>query len=291
MTVSNLLDGKTLSQTIRLQIRNKIEQIKEKSGFAPGLAVVLVGDNPSSHIYVEHKQKACAQVGIRSTLHMLTSSVTQAELLDVIVKLNQDDSIHGILVQLPLPPHIETDKIVEAIDPNKDVDGFHPYNLGCLAQRRPSLRPCTPYGIIRLLEHYGVTMTSQNAVVVGASNLVGRPMALEFLLQGATTTICHRFTTNLPEHVNNAHILVVATGKKDLVDPAWVKPGITIIDVGIHRLPDQSIRGDLDFAAFQAKAKWITPVPGGVGPMTVTILLENTLLAAERAVLMGFYAK
>jgi methylenetetrahydrofolate dehydrogenase (NADP+)/methenyltetrahydrofolate cyclohydrolase len=249
---------------------------------APGLAVVLVGNSPASEIYVRNKRRACEEVGFESRAYDLDATTTQQVLLDLIDNLNLDDEIDGILVQLPLPGHIDPETVLERIHADKDVDGFHPYNVGRLALRMPLLRPCTPYGIMSLLKHTGETFYGREAVVVGASNIVGRPMSLELLLAGCTVTTCHRFTRNLEFHVGRADILVVATGKPGLIPGAWVKPGATVIDVGINRLEDGSITGDMDFTSARERAAWITPVPGGVGPMTVATLLENTLYAAEK---------
>jgi methylenetetrahydrofolate dehydrogenase (NADP+) / methenyltetrahydrofolate cyclohydrolase len=243
--------------------------------------VVKVGDDPASQVYVRGKRRACEEVGIVSLAHDLPAATSQHELLGLIDRLNADEGVDGILVQLPLPPQIDRTAVIERIDPAKDVDGFHPYNIGRLAQRIPVMRPCTPYGVIRLLEHIGAPFKGQNAVVVGASNIVGRPMALELLLTGATATVCHRFTADLQEHVSRADILIVAAGKPGLIPGAWVKPGSMVIDVGMNRLPDGHLVGDVEFAAAYERAAWITPVPGGVGPMTVVVLMHNTLQAAQ----------
>lgn len=274
---AKLIDGKAFAAELRRDVGRQASARRR----APGLAVVLVGADPASQIYVRNKRQACEQVGFLSRAFDLPADTPQATLLALIDELNADPAIDGILVQLPLPPHIQTERVIERIRPDKDVDGFHPYNVGRLAQRIPRLRPCTPYGVIKLLEHYGETFMGRHAVVVGASNIVGRPMALELLLMGATVTICHRFTAHTEHHVAEADILVVAVGKPELVRGAWVKPGATVVDVGVNRLPDGSIKGDVEFAAARERAALITPVPGGVGPMTVTMLLVNTLAAAE----------
>jgi methylenetetrahydrofolate dehydrogenase (NADP+)/methenyltetrahydrofolate cyclohydrolase len=240
-----------------------------------------VGQNPASEIYVRNKCTACDESGVLSRSHHLPDDTPEEELLVLIDELNNDASIDGILVQFPLPPHIDADKVTEQIRPDKDVDGFHPYNIGRLALRRPSLRSCTPRGVITLLEHTEEAFYGREAVIVGASNIVGRPMGLELLLAGCTVTTCHRFTRNLAEHVAQADILVVAVGKPGLVSGTWVKPGATVIDVGINRLENGSLVGDIEFDSARERAAWITPVPGGVGPMTVATLLENTLFAAE----------
>lgn len=274
---AKLIDGKAFAAELRRDIR---ERVSTRSR-APGLAVVLVGSDPASRIYVHNKHQACEEVGFVSRAYDLPADTAEAKLLALIDELNRDRAIDGILVQLPLPAHIRTEQVIERIRPDKDVDGFHPYNVGRLAQRIPLLRPCTPYGIIKLLEHHGEKFTGRHAVVVGASNIVGRPMALELLLMGATVTVCHRFTAHTERHVAEADILVVAVGKPELVKGAWIKPGATVIDVGMNRLPDGRLVGDVEFAAAKQRAALITPVPGGVGPMTVTMLLMNTLSAAE----------
>jgi len=240
---------------------------------------VLLGDDPASQVYVHNKAKACGRVGIESRVYRLDQSISQAELMALVDELNQDASIDGILVQLPLPQHINTDAITDAISPSKDVDGFHPLNLGLLAQRRPALRPCTPYGIMCLLKHYQLVRKGAHGVIVGASNIVGRPLTLEFLLAGITVTTCHQFTQDLAKHVKQADILVVAVGKREIVSADWIKPGAIVIDVGMHRLPDGHLAGDLDFMAVSHVAGWLTPVPGGVGPMTIASLLSNTVKA------------
>lgn len=274
---AQLIDGKAFAAEIRRDIRRQVAARRR----APGLAVVLVGQDPASEIYVRNKRQACDEAGFVSRAFDLPADTSEATLLAVIDGLNRDPAIDGILVQLPLPAHIRTEQVIERILPHKDVDGFHPYNIGRLAQRIPKLRPCTPYGIIKLLEHYGEKFIGRHAVVVGASNIVGRPMALELLLMGATVTVCHRFTAHTERHVAEADILVVAVGKPQLVKGAWVKPGATVIDVGMNRLADGKLTGDVEFEVARERAALITPVPGGVGPMTVTMLLANTLTAAE----------
>jgi methylenetetrahydrofolate dehydrogenase (NADP+)/methenyltetrahydrofolate cyclohydrolase len=242
----------------------------------------MVGDNAASHVYVRHKRSACAECGMYSIAVDLPRSTSEVELLARIDELNADDRIDGILVQLPLPEHIRQTSVVERIDPRKDVDGFHPYNIGRLAERNPLIRPCTPYGVIRLLDHIGVSVKGKHCVVVGASNIVGRPMSLELLLMGATTTVTHRFTQDLAHHVREAEILVAAAGKPGLIKGEWIRPGAVVVDVGINRMPDGSLCGDVEFEAAAERAGWITPVPGGVGPMTVAMLMQNTLEAALR---------
>ena len=277
---ATLLDGKSLAASIRRRITTTIQERTARGDKAPGLAVILVGEDPASAIYVRNKERACADAGVVSRVSRLPAATTQEQLLDQIDELNADDAIHGILVQLPLPGHIHADIVLERILPHKDVDGFHPYNVGRLVQRLPGIRACTPRGVMALLEHYGVPIRGQDAVVVGASNIVGRPMALELLLAGATVTVCHRFTRNLRDHVANADLLVVAVGKRNVVDANWIKPGAAVVDVGINRTSEGPVVGDLDFAGAQNVAAWLTPVPGGVGPMTIAMLLDNTLRAS-----------
>lgn len=278
---AQIIDGKEIARQLRQTIKQRVQQRLDKGLKAPGLAVVLVGEDHASHIYVRNKRKACAETGILSQAYDLPANTSAAELDALIDRLNTDDSIHGILVQFPLPQGLDQEKIIERIVPSKDVDGFHPYNLGRLAQRKPALRSCTPYGIILLLDFINETYKGKNALIVGASNHVGRPAALELLLAGATVTITHRFTSDLEEHVRRADIVVVAVGKPGLVKGEWIKPGATIIDVGINRLADGSLVGDVDFASAAKRAAWITPVPGGVGPMTIAALLSNTVDAAD----------
>lgn len=279
---AKIIDGRALAGKIKAQVRAEIEAAASLGRRRPALAVVKIGDDPASEIYVRHKRKSCEQVGIRSVAHDLDRSTSEAELLGLIDALNRDAQIDGILVQLPLPEQLHTTAVIERIDPAKDVDGFHPYNVGRLAQRVPLIRPCTPYGIIKMLEHIGAPLRGQNAVVVGASNIVGRPMALELLLMGATTTVCHRFTADLAAHVRRADILVVAVGKPALVRGEWIKPGAVVIDVGMNRLENGHLAGDVQFESARERAGWITPVPGGVGPMTVAMLMHNTFEALVR---------
>ncbi len=279
---AQIIDGKAIAQDVRDQVRLNIEKRLENGQRAPGLAVILVGLNPASQVYVRKKREACDEAGLISKSFDLDEDADQQTLLDLIEELNDDSSIDGILVQLPLPEHIDDTLVLEAIHPDKDVDGFHPYNIGRLAQRMPELRPCTPHGIIHMLETIGETFKGRHAVVVGASNIVGRPMNLELLLAGATVTVTHRFTSDLASYVADADILIVAVGKPGIVKGEWVKPGATVVDVGINRLPDGKLTGDVDFESAAERAAWITPVPGGVGPMTVAMLLRNTLQAAEK---------
>lgn len=279
---ANILNGKETADAIQHEIRERVAQRVAQGKRAPGLAVILVGSNHASQIYVNKKRQACEQVGFISEAYDLSADTQQQTLLDLIDQLNQAKHIDGILIQLPLPEQIDANTVLERIHPDKDVDGFHPYNLGRLAQRRPYLRPCTPYGIMTLLDRYELSVTGINATIVGASNIVGRPMGLELLMNGATVTTCHRFTKDLALHVKNAELLIVAVGKYGVVDPAWIKPGAIVVDVGMNRHSDGRLTGDLDYAAVAKIASWITPVPGGVGPMTVAMLLKNTLHAAEK---------
>jgi methylenetetrahydrofolate dehydrogenase (NADP+)/methenyltetrahydrofolate cyclohydrolase len=275
-----IIDGKAIAADIRREVREQSDRLASQGKRRPGLAVVLVGDDPASQVYVRNKRAACEECGLESVSHDLPHSATQMELLSLIERLNSDDRIDGILVQVPLPDHIDERVVIEAISPTKDVDGFHPYNVGRLALRNPLMRPCTPYGVIRLLERCGISPKGMHSVVVGASNLVGRPMALELLLAGATVTICHRFTRDLRMHVERADLLVVAVGRPGLIPGEWVKEGAVVVDVGITRMPDGKLMGDVRFDSARERASWITPVPGGVGPMTVAILMKNTLESA-----------
>lgn len=276
---AKIIDGKALATKIRADIAATIIARKQQGLRLPDLAVILVGEDPASQIYVNNKRKACEEVGIKSIYQNLPIDIKEKELIDLIQHLNHDKTVDGILLQLPLPEHIDSDKVLEVIDPQKDVDGFHPYNLGRLAQRRPLLRPCTPYGIMLLLENIQQTYKNRHAVIIGASNIVGRPMALELLLVGCTVTVCHRFTQNIHSHIQQADILVSAAGKPGIIQGEWIKSGATVLDVGINRLADGTIIGDVEFIKAREKAAWITPVPGGVGPMTVAALLKNTLMA------------
>lgn len=278
---ARIIDGKATAETLRKEIKLRATAFSQRAGRAPGLAVVLVGENPASEVYVRNKRNACAEAGIASFAHDLPEYCTQDALHALILELNADPAIDGILVQLPLPPHIDTESVLESISPAKDVDGFHPYNVGRLALRLPVLRPCTPRGIITLLARHELPVKGRHAVVVGASNIVGRPMALELLLAGATVTVCHRFTRNLPNFVGQAEILVAAVGKPGLIKGEWIQAGSVVVDVGINRTPEGKLVGDVEFDAAARRAAWITPVPGGVGPMTVATLLQNTLEAAE----------
>lgn len=276
---AQLLDGKAIAAQRRSFVKQRVHDLRQHGQRPPGLAVVLIGNDPASEVYVRNKRKACEEVGFHSIAFDMPVSTTQTDLLDLIDRLNRDSSIDGILVQLPVPEQIDTQTIIEAIHPDKDVDGFHPYNMGRLAIRKPVLRPCTPYGVMTLLAHTNISLRGKDAVVVGASNHVGRPMGLELLLAGATVTTCHSGTNNLQAHVERADVAVVAIGKANFIPGNWIKPGAIVIDIGINRCNDGSLAGDVDFKNACQRASWITPVPGGVGPMTVATLLENTLVA------------
>ena len=278
---AKIIDGKQVAQTIRSQVAAQVQQRLAAGKRAPGLAVILVGADPASQVYVGSKRRACEEVGFLSRSYDLSATASQEELLALIDQLNADSHVDGILVQLPLPDHFDTTQVLERIHPDKDVDGFHPYNVGRLAQRIPALRPCTPKGIMTLIETTGVKTHGLHAVVVGASNIVGRPMTLELLLAGCTTTTCHRFTRDLEDQVRRADLLVVAVGKPNFIPGEWIKPGALVIDVGINRLADGSLVGDVEFETAPSPASFITPVPGGVGPMTVASLMENTLIACS----------
>lgn len=279
---AKILDGKAIAANIRQSIKYRVQERVATRQRPPGLAVVLLGTDPASQAYVRNKRRACEEVGFRSLAYDLPANTSQSDLLALIDQLNSDPTVDGILVQLPLGEHIDTERVVEQIHPDKDVDGFHPYNIGRLALRHPLLRPCTPYGIVTLLKATEQEFKGWEAVVVGASNIVGRPMVLELMLAGCTVTVCHRWTRDLARHISGADILVVAVGKPRLVKGEWIKPGATVIDVGFNRQPDGTLTGDVEFEPARERAAWITPVPGGVGPMTIAILLQNTLYAAEK---------
>lgn len=280
---ARLIDGKQIAETLIAEVAAAVDARVQAGLRRPGLAVVLVGNDPASAVYVRNKRRACERAGITSFAHDLPETTSEAELAALIDRLNADPQVHGILVQLPLPAHIDTTALINRIDPDKDVDGFHAANVGRLALRQLGLRPCTPRGIMTLLAHTGEPIRGRDAVIVGVSNHVGRPMGLELLIAGCTTTSCHRFTPKdtLQRHVGAADIVVVAVGKPDLVPGEWIKPGAIVIDVGINRMPDGSLRGDVGFEAACERAAWITPVPGGVGPMTVATLMQNTVDAAH----------
>jgi methylenetetrahydrofolate dehydrogenase (NADP+)/methenyltetrahydrofolate cyclohydrolase len=277
---AKIIDGKKIAAEQRSEIAKNIATLNQNHGFRPGLAVVLVGADPASEVYVRNKRNACEEVGIMSRAYDLPSSTSEQDLLALIDQLNADEDIDGILVQFPLPEQINSETVIERIRPDKDVDGFHPYNIGRLAVRMPTLRSCTPYGVIKLLQSIGEEFYGREAVIVGASNHVGRPMGLELLLAGCTVTTCHRFTRDLGAWVGRSDIVVVAVGKPGLVKGEWIKPGATVIDVGINRTADGKLVGDVEFDSAFERAAWITPVPGGVGPMTVATLMQNTVEAA-----------
>jgi methylenetetrahydrofolate dehydrogenase (NADP+)/methenyltetrahydrofolate cyclohydrolase len=278
---ARLLDGKARAERLTAEVRAAVAARVAAGKPPPGLAVVLVGGDPASQIYVRNKRKTTEAVGMRSFAHDLAAETPEAELLALIDRLNGDSAVNGILVQLPLPPQIADERVTERIDPRKDVDGFHPYNIGRLVLKRPLLRPCTPWGCMTLLKETGERLEGKHAVVIGQSNIVGRPMALELLIERCTVTICHSRTRDLPGLVRQADIVVAGVGKPRFVQGDWIKPGAIVIDVGINRGADGKLCGDVDFAAARERAAWITPVPGGVGPMTIATLLANTLRAAE----------
>jgi len=276
---AQLIDGKKIAKLIREQVSSHVSSIVSSGKRPPGLAVILVGSDAASQVYVNNKRKACEEVGFLERSYDLPATTTHEELVELIESLNTDPEIDGILLQLPLPAGLDASEILEKIHPHKDVDGFHPYNIGRLAQRMPSLRPCTPKGIMTMVESTKRPMKGLDAVVVGSSNIVGRPMALELLLAGCTTTVCHKFTKDLASHVKRADLLVVAVGKAEFIPGTWIKEGAIVIDVGINRTESGELTGDIDFNEAQRRAGWISPVPGGVGPMTVASLIENTLEA------------
>jgi methylenetetrahydrofolate dehydrogenase (NADP+)/methenyltetrahydrofolate cyclohydrolase len=280
--VARLIDGKALAQTIRERIAKDVAELQARSGIRPGLAAILVGDDPASKLYVKNKQKACDAAGIYVDEHKLPGSTTQAELLALIEKVNEDSKVHGILVQLPLPKHIDSKVILDAVNPHKDADGFHPYNMGRLVEGTAMFTPCTPKGVIKMIESTGVAIEGRRAVVVGRSNIVGKPAALLLMHRNATVTVCHSKTRDLPGVCREAEILVVAIGKAKFVTADMVREGAVVVDVGVNRLADGTFVGDVDFGPVSERAGWISPVPGGVGPMTIAMLLDNTLEAAKR---------
>jgi methylenetetrahydrofolate dehydrogenase (NADP+)/methenyltetrahydrofolate cyclohydrolase len=279
---ARIIDGKAIAQEFRAECAIRVERLKER-GILPGLAVVIVGDDPASQIYVRNKALASGTIGMHSEVHALSADTTEAHLIAFVKALNANDAIHGILVQLPLPKHIESRAVIEAIAPEKDVDGFHYFNVGSLFMGEPAFYPCTPFGVMKMLEHEDIPVQGAHAVVVGRSTIVGKPMALLLLNAGATVTICHSNTRDLAAMTRQGEILVVAVGKARMIDGAMVKPGAVVIDVGINRLPGGKLAGDVDFESVSAVASRITPVPGGVGPMTIAMLLGNTVTSAERA--------
>jgi methylenetetrahydrofolate dehydrogenase (NADP+)/methenyltetrahydrofolate cyclohydrolase len=280
---AKIIDGNKVAADIRAACKVRVDALAARTGVTPGLAVILVGEDPASKVYVRNKIRACEAVGIKSLSHRLLATVTTEELVALIEKLNADPAVHGILVQLPLPQHIDMRRVLETISAQKDVDGFHLYNVGGLILGATAFPPCTPYGVVKLLESEGIGVEGQNVVVVGASNIVGKPMALMLMAREATVAICHKRTRDLAQFTILADILVVAAGRPNLITAPMVKTGAVVIDVGINRLPDGRLVGDVDFENVKEKASYITPVPGGVGPMTVTMLLENTIASAERA--------
>jgi methylenetetrahydrofolate dehydrogenase (NADP+) / methenyltetrahydrofolate cyclohydrolase len=281
--MATIIDGKAVAREIQAQIKEEVDGLKRRWGMVPGLGVVLVGDDPASHLYVRNKEKACKEVGIRSEEHLLPAAVSERELLSLIQKLNRKDEIHGILVQLPLPAHIRAERVLVAVSPQKDIDGFHPVNQGLLLSGGEGFRPCTPMGIMKLLDSAGCDPKGKNATVVGRSNIVGKPVALMLLERHATVTICHSRTANLKNEVGRADIVVAAIGKAALIRGDWIKPGAVVIDVGVNRLPSGKLSGDVEFESAKERASHITPVPGGVGPMTICMLLFNTLRAAKES--------
>lgn len=276
---AQIIDGKAIAAAIRGEIKAEIDRRRTTKQALPGLAVVMVGEDPASAVYVRNKRRACEEIGITSVAYDLPATTSQQDLVALIDELNANPKVNGILVQLPLPPHMDAETIIERIKAKKDVDGFHPYNIGRLALRMPVLRSCTPRGVMTLLEHTGISTQGMDTLVVGASNHVGRPMGLELLLAGATVTTCHRFTRDLADHVARADLVVAAVGKPGIIKGEWIKPGAVVIDIGINRTADGKLVGDIEFETACQRAGWITPVPGGVGPMTVATLMQNTLEA------------
>lgn len=283
--MAKILDGKAVSQRVKNALKEETEKFVEKYGIKPGLAVVIVGDDPASRVYVNSKKKACAEIGYYSEEHALPESTTEDELLSLVEKLNGDEKIHGILVQLPLPKHIDEEKIINAINPKKDVDAFHPVNVGKIMIGNFDFLPCTPAGVMELIDDAGIDLTGKNCVVAGRSNIVGKPQAMLLLHKNATVTICHSKTKNIKEITKNADVLVAAVGRAQMFDGDYIKDGAVVIDVGMNRLENKKLVGDVDFKSAEKKASYITPVPGGVGPMTIAMLMKNTLTAAKNAVL------
>ena len=275
-----LLDGRAVAAKVRAEVAQRAADFAARHGRRPGLAVMQVGEDPASSVYVRNKRRSSLEAGIESFAHDLPATASEAQILELVRALNRDARVDGILVQLPLPKGVNADRIMDAVDPLKDVDGFHPVNTGLLAQKRPRLRPCTPFGVIRLAREYGIELTGLRATVVGASNIVGRPMALELLLARSTVTVCHTGTRDLRAEVERAEVLVAAVGKAGFIPGEWVRPGAAVFDVGINRTAAGNLVGDVEFEAAAARAAWITPVPGGLGPMTIAMLLSNTVDAA-----------
>lgn len=282
MSDQNVLKGKPVADAVKQTVADGVNKRLSQGLSRPGLAVILVGDDPASHSYVGHKRRACEQIGITSSCYTLPADASQSDIANLLDQLNQDPDVHGILLQLPLPEPAMANELLERIDPHKDVDGFHPYNMGRLVLRQPNLRPCTPWGVMQLLQHNDIDCAGLNATVVGVSNIVGRPMALELLLAKATVTTCHRFTRDLEHNVRSADLLIVGIGKPGVIKSEWIKPGAIVIDIGFNRLDDGTICGDIDYETAREKASLITPVPGGVGLMTVAMLMANTLQAANQ---------
>lgn len=282
-TGAAIIDGKEIARRVKAEVKAEVEELRRSAGTSPALAVVLVGNDPASRIYVRNKTRACRETGIRSVEHTLDASTPEKELLSLIEDLNGDPEIHGILVQLPLPPHMREEAVIEAVSPDKDVDGFHPYNTGRLLAGNPVFVPCTPMGIMALLESTGLAVEGSDAVVVGRSNIVGKPAALLLLQKNATVTVCHSRTRALAEKIRSAEIVVAAVGRAGFIEGDWIKEGAVVIDVGINRTPEGRLVGDVDFEGASKRASFITPVPGGVGPMTIAMLMKNTLLAAQMA--------
>ena len=278
---AQIIDGKAIAAQLRQELKQRVEQRIAAGKRAPGLAVILVGDNPASQVYVGSKRRGCEECGILSIAHDLPAETSEEQLLSLIDELNDDPTVDGILVQLPLPAHINEEAVIERIHPDKDVDGFHPYNIGRLTIQMPVLRPCTPRGVMTMLESTGVDLSGLDAVIVGASNIVGRPMALELLMARCTVTVCHSRTKDLEAKVRAADLVVVGVGRPEMVKGDWIKPGAIVVDVGINRLESGQLVGDVEFESAREKASWITPVPGGVGPMTVATLLQNTVDSAD----------
>lgn len=278
---ASIIDGKKISEELRIEIAKEVKRITDEGGRAPGLAVIIVGDNPASRIYVNNKKKGCAACGINSFEYALPENAEEKELLALIDELNKNDEIDGILCQLPLPSHIDENKVIDAISPEKDVDGFSPVNTGNLLTGKPCFAPCTPYGVVEMLKHEGIEISGKHCVIVGRSNIVGKPAALLMLRENATVTICHSRTKNLPEEVKRADIVIAAIGKPGFITADMIKDGAVVIDVGINRLESGKVTGDVDFDEVKEKASFITPVPGGVGPMTITMLLKNTLISRK----------
>ncbi|MCL4516450.1 MAG: bifunctional methylenetetrahydrofolate dehydrogenase/methenyltetrahydrofolate cyclohydrolase FolD [Firmicutes bacterium] len=279
---AKIIDGKAVSDSIRAELRAEVARMKGTKGLVPGLAVIIVGNDPASRVYVDSKKRACAEIGIYSEEHALPEKTTQAELLNLIRKLNNDPKIHGILCQVPLPKHLDEKEVLNAIDPRKDVDGFHPVNVGKMMVGEKAFLPCTPHGVMELIKRTGIALQGKQAVVVGRSNIVGKPVAIMLLSENATVTICHSRTADLPGECRKADVLVVAVGKKEMVKGGWIKPGAVVIDVGVNREEgSKKLYGDVEYEAAKEVAGYITPVPGGVGPMTIAMLMKNTVEAAN----------